>query len=106
MSLQISDFLVIGDIYILNSDTPKEQSSATKELPKQVEQLKSIKETIKRSVTETIRPGVIHRPTAGELLAKDEPEIKKEADNALRETLEKVPELVAAKKYLQEQTKT
>lgn len=104
MSTNLTDFLVIGDIYIINGDKPLEKYDAgAKELPKVVKTITSFKDRIKNTVTDTVKPGVIHRPTAGELLSKEMPEEKKQADNAIEKTLDAIPELKKAKEYLEQQ---
>lgn len=107
---QLTDFLVIGDIYIITSgEMPaNQQASKTSSVDTIQQQIKSIsgfKNKLKNEVTSTLKPGIIHRPTPGELLAKDEPPIKKESDSALKETLDNIPELQRAKEYLQSQNK-
>lgn len=105
--IQLTDFLVIGDIYIINGTAPLEKfdTKLTDNIQQQVKNISSFKNKLKNEVTSTIKPGIIHRPTPGELLAKDEPPIKKEADSALKETLDQIPELQKAKEFLQNQKK-
>jgi hypothetical protein len=108
--MQITDFLVIGDVYIINNETQaaefdKPAAKPLPNIPQTVKNITSFKDKLKNDVTETVKPGIIRRPTAGELLAKDEPEIKKEADAAIKETLDQIPELREAKKLLEEQKK-
>lgn len=102
---QLTDFLVIGDIYIITNDSPtdKSQIKPVEQIQQQIKNISSFKNKLKNDVTSTLKPGIIHRPTPGELLAKDEPEIKKEANSALKETLDQIPELQRAKEYLQKQ---
>lgn len=107
MSANLTDFIVIGDIYIINGDTDKKVDNKA-DIPNvkaTIKDITSFKNKLKNEVTNTVKPGIIHRPTPGELLAKDEPEIKKQADSALRDTLDQVPELVRAKEFLESQKK-
>ncbi len=107
MSLSIQDFLVIGDIYIIttndNNLDKKLDIKPIDEIKHQVKDISSFKNRLKNDITKVAQPGIIHRPTPGELLAKDEPEIKKQTDEALKETLDQIPELQKAKEYLQSQ---
>ena len=107
MSAALSDFVVIGDIYIINGDKPIEKfdTKSVDNIHQQVKNISSFKNKLKNEVTNTVQPGIIHRPTPGELLAKDEPEIKKQADSALKETLDQIPELQKAKEFLESQKK-
>jgi len=102
----ISDFIVIGDIYILTDNNPdKKVDNHAPTIPQQVKNIQSFKNKLKNDVTNTVQPGIVKRPSAGELLAKDEPPEKKEADSAMRESLDQIPELREAKKILEEQKK-
>lgn len=49
---------------------------------------------------QTIKPGIIKRPSAQELHRRNLPEYKKQEHNAVKETLDGVPDLVKAKEYL------
>lgn len=104
--INLTDVMVIGDIYILSGDTDKKVDNSLDnkkplDLPKAVREIKTIKETLKQSVTDTVKPGSVHRPTAGELMAKDQPDSKKGTDTAMRESLDAIPELREAKKILE-----
>ena len=102
MSVNLTDFLVIGDIYIIdNQTTSPEAIKPSQDIPNAIKTIKQFKDQVKQTVTTTVSPGAIHRPTAGELMAKEEPEIKRQADNAVKETLDKIPELQEAKKTLE-----
>lgn len=101
----LSDFIVIGDVYVITSDNIIDKKVDNKPLTPNVgdvtKRVTAFKDSLKSHVTETVRPGAIHRPSAGELMAKEEPEIKKAADNAVKETLDAVPELRAARDNLE-----
>lgn len=104
---QLTDFLIIGDIYIINADKSIEKldTKPVDNIQQQVKSISAFKNKLKNEVTQTMKPGIIHRPTPGELLAKDESPIKKESDSALKETLDQIPEFQKAKEYLASQTK-
>lgn len=112
MSSQLSDIMVIGDIYIINNDNPvvspdkkvdnKPDNQPVPNIPEAIRTISSFKDRLKKDIIPQ-PSGAVIRPTAGELMAKEEPEIKKAADDAIRETLDSIPELVAAKKVLEEQ---
>ncbi len=102
----ISDFIVIGDVYILaDNSLDKKVDNQPATIPQQVKNIQSFKNKLKNDVVNTVQPGIVKRPTAGELLAKDIPMEKKEADNAMKESLDQIPELREAKKILEEQKK-
>lgn len=105
MSANLTDFIVIGDIYIINGDTDKKvyNKADVPNVKATIKDITSFKNKLKNEVTNTVKPGIIHRPTPGELLAKDEPEIKKQADHALRDTLDQVPQLRQAREFLESQ---
>lgn len=105
MTASLTDFVVIGDIYIINGTQSDEKLAAkpAENLHHQIKNISSFKNKLKNEVENAAQPGIIHRPTPGELLAKDEPEIKKQANSALKETLDQVPELQKAKEYLRSQ---
>lgn len=106
---QLTDFLVIGDIYIITNqpgDTKHDSKTPSVDsIGHQIKTISAFKNKLKNEVTQTMKPGIIHRPTPGELLAKDEPPIKKESDSALKETLDQIPELQKAREFLASQTK-
>lgn len=52
-----------------------------------------------------IRPGIIKRPTAQELLARKEPIEVKQAKEAVKESLDQIPELQEHKRALEEYRK-
>lgn len=106
--MNLSDLLVIGDVYIITQSPPDNKLDEKPDVPnvaQTVKDITSFKNKLKNDVTRVVQPGSIKRPNVGELLAKDEPPIKKETDNALRETLDKIPELQEAKEYLAQQRK-
>lgn len=106
MSTNLTDFLVIGDVYIINNEVDKNayekvNNKPTTDIPKAIKQITDFKDTLKQTVTNTVKPGVVHRPSAGELMAKEVPTERKEADEALKDTLDQIPELQEAKRVLE-----
>lgn len=53
-----------------------------------------------------IQPGIIHRPSANQLKLRSEPTIVREEKQAIRESLDQIPELQEHRRLLQEQERS
>ncbi len=63
--------------------------------------------TIKKVMPhKTVNPGVIRRPTARELINRNEPIKIKQAKEAMKESLDEIPELQEHKRLVQEYNKS